>query len=286
MSEDKQKRRLTNFQVNHHESVINYYKEKMEWWRVQTDVEKMRCKGCWLRIHQCYCHELQQKRAKYQDWIPKPNIKVCMYYNAVEIARSANTAHVLEATCPDIVYSIIQGDLEKEKELMDDIEREFKENCPQTCIMFPTNEAKLLSEWMGSRPAEVSNRPIRLVMLDGTFPGASRIAKYMINCCALRGVPAPLVKLDLEGGACKSALAGMMYQPGKDKICTYQATVMAMEQAHVDPTLCKLLHNDLWDWIGYILTAKVKLGKTQPRNSMKNVMDISPNEFIAETLVC
>jgi DTW domain-containing protein YfiP len=282
---EKLQKKLANFQVEHHETLLNYYKEKMEWWRVQTDVDKSRCRVCWLRSHQCYCKTLAQKKAVYDAWLPKPNIKVCMYYNAVEIARSANTAHVLEATCPDIVYPIILGDLEKEKQLMDDIERENKENAPQTCIMFPSKEAKLLSDWMAARPAAVADRPIRLVMLDGTYPGATRIAKYMINCCTARGISAPLVKLDLVGDSCKSAVAGMMYQPGKDKICTYQATVMAMQQAGVDPKLCECLHRDLQDWIGYILTAKVKLGKTQPRNSMRNVMDVTPDDFIAQTLV-
>lgn len=32
----------------------------------------------------------------------------------------------------------------------------------------------------------------------------------------------PVVKLDLEAGQCDSVLAGIMHQPGKDKICTYQ----------------------------------------------------------------
>jgi hypothetical protein len=53
----------------------------------------------------------------------------------------------------------------------------------------------------------------------------------------------------------------------------------------VDPALCALLHQDLQDWIGYILKTKVKLGKTKPRNSMKHVMDVTPDEFIAQTLV-
>ena len=32
----------------------------------------------------------------------------------------------------------------------------------------------------------------------------------------------PVVKLDLEEGQCDSVLAGIMHQPGKDKVCTYQ----------------------------------------------------------------
>lgn len=285
MSSGKKEQRLENFQVNHHETLHQSYKAKMEWWRNETDVEKRRCKVCWLRVHQCYCDVLNEKRAKYEAWAPKPDINVCIYYNSIEIARTANTAHSLEATCPWICNSIVYGDFESEKALLDDMEAEHRENRPQTCIMFPSKDAKLLSEWMGARPVEHSDKPIRLVMLDGTFPGASRQAKYLMNCCAVRGIPAPLVKLDLEGDACKSAVAGMMYQPGKDKICTYQAMVMAMKQAGVDPLFCESLDSDLADWIGYILKHKVKLGKSKPRQSMMHEMDVAPSEVVAEAMV-
>lgn len=136
-------------------------------------------------------------------------------------------------------------------------------------------------------------------MLDGTFPGASRIAKYLMYSCSLRGIPCPVVKLDLENNACKSAVAGMMYQPGKDKICTYQAAVMAMQQASVltndnitttttsiaTDKLIKQLHQDLEDWIAYILHTKIKFGKSQPKRSMMHMMDTSPTELVAEILV-
>lgn len=41
-----------------------------------------------------------------------------------------------------------------------------------------------------------------------------------------KSVKLPVVKLDLEYGTCDSVLAGIMHQPGKDKICTYQVTVL------------------------------------------------------------
>lgn len=283
MERDK---KLVNFNVNHHETLHISYSEKIKWWHNETDIEKRRCKACWLRTSQCFCSVLHKKRDVYEAWTPKPNINVCIYYNSIEIARTANTAHSLEVTCPSICNSLVYGDLENEVKLLDDIQREYEEGQPQTCIMFPSNSAMLLSEWMQARPATCTDKPIRLIMLDGTFPGASRQAKYLMGCCAVRGIPAPLVKLDLEGGACKSAVAGMMYQPGKDKICTYQAIVMAMEQAKVDPAFCNSLHRDLEDWIAYILKSKVKLGKSKPRNSMKTVMDITPTDLIANALVC
>ena len=107
-------------------------------------------------------------------------------------------------------------------------------DCTQ-CIF--SRGSMLLSEWMASRPDHAKSKPVRLIMLDGTFPAASRLAKYLMRCCDLRGIqPSPIVKLDLENDCCKSALAGMMYQPGRDKICTYQATVMAMQQVQYSTT--------------------------------------------------
>ena len=97
----------------------------------------------------------------------------------------------------------------------------------------------------------------RLVALDGTYGQANRQWKYLTHALALlssqaqptsdtsstttsTSAPAtvsnqkvesssprplmklPVVKLDLEAGQCDSVLAGIMHQPGKDKICTYQ----------------------------------------------------------------
>lgn len=108
--------------------------------------------------------------------------------------------------------------------------------CDSTQYIF-SRGSMLLSEWMASRPLHAKSKPVRLIMLDGTFPAASRLAKYLVRCCDLRGIqPSPIVKLDLENDCCKSAIAGMMYQPGRDKICTYQATVMAMQQVQYNTT--------------------------------------------------
>jgi hypothetical protein len=41
-----------------------------------------------------------------------------------------------------------------------------------------------------------------------------------------KSVKLPVVKLDLEYGTCDSVLAGIMHQPGKDKICTYQVIIV------------------------------------------------------------
>lgn len=95
----------------------------------------------------------------------------------------------------------------------------------------------------------------RLVALDGTYGQANRQWKYLTHALALlssqtpsdttsttTSTPAPtstsaqkvdssapravmklpVVKLDLEEGQCDSVLAGIMHQPGKDKVCTYQ----------------------------------------------------------------
>lgn len=113
----------------------------MEWWDLQTKTLKERCSLCWLRKQQCYCHIIASKRDIYEKEILskyKPNVDILMYYNYMEIGRSANTAHYLHAVCPFICSSsIIFGDVEDEIKLLDDMENEFKSESPQTVILFP-----------------------------------------------------------------------------------------------------------------------------------------------------
>ena len=64
------------------------------------------------------------------------------------------------------------------------------------------------------------------VALDGTYGNAARQWKYLRQSLEQLDskVPLPVVKLDLELGRCNSAVAGIMHQPGKEKICTYQVS--------------------------------------------------------------
>ena len=87
---------------------------------------------------------------------------------------------------------------------------------------------------------------------------ATRQMKHLEQALAERNVPLPAVKLDLAGGGCKSAIAGIMYQPAKDKICSFQAVVMALLQTGwMSQSFCDQLSNDLHAWLGYILKIKV-----------------------------
>lgn len=130
-------------------------------------------------------------------------------------------------------------------------------------------------------------KTMRLVLLDGTFPGASRQVKYLVNCCRLRGFELPQVKLDLDGGYCKSAITGVMTQPGKEKICSFQAMIMALEQ--IDPRrysgMCTAMRRDLNDWLAYILRSRIKMGKSNPRKSLQSVCDNTPDPYLQEIIV-
>ena len=84
----------------------------------------------------------------------------------------------------------------------------------------------------------------------------------------LRTIPAPTVKLYLTDNSCTSAVAGIMYQPRPDTLCTYQALVIALGQANASvynthrDVLRSLnilgdLDRDLEDWLVYVLAHKV-----------------------------
>ena len=281
-------KRLENFDVDHHETFKVSFAGKRGWWKQETEVTKQRCKLCWVRIQDCYCKTLLKKReeletiqseAKSQGEL---DFKVCMYYHYMEIGRSANTAHVFEALCPSVTEPLIFGDVENENKLIEDIHRESVNNEPVTCLMYPSPDAMLLSDWMASRPNK--SLPVRLVALDGTYPMARRQVKYLNSRCQLLNCKIPLVKLDLKDGACKSAIAGIMSQPGKDKICTFQALVMAMRQINIRSAYCDHLTQDLEDWLVHILRTKIKFGKTHVPNTVPDV-DNEPNEFVLAVLV-
>lgn len=140
--------------------------------------------------------------------------------------------------------SLLFGDNNAESALIDEICDEINEGRPTTCILYPTPTALSLGDWIRSRPPASSQQPaagakyqqpaaggaaVRVVVLDGTYNQANRQWKYLTKALAQRyregrvvSAALPVVKLDLEEGKCKSAIAGIMSQPGKEKICSYQ----------------------------------------------------------------
>ena len=169
------------------------------------------------------------------------------------------------------------GDYVQESKLINEMYNEIQENQQQTVILYPTQNAQLLSEWMDTRPDK--NLPIRIVALDGTYSQASRQYKYLSKCLSLRSqhqnISIPVVKLDLEEGKCISAYAGIQHQPNMEKICTFQAVVLAFRQTGVNSQICENLFSDLNNWIKSMLELKIKLGK----KSVKRVEGFAKGEF-------
>jgi hypothetical protein len=133
----------------------------------------------------------------------------------------------------------------------------------------------------------MKGKPVKLVMLDGTYPCASRQLKHIAGACKIRKIPIPVVKLDLTDGFCKSAIAGIMSQPGKEKICTYQALVMAMRQVGTESHFCDELFLELEYWLIHILKQKVKLGKN-PHAVHRRVVDgvdSTPESYLEHLIV-
>lgn len=63
----------------------------------------------------------------------------------------------------------------------------------------------------------------------------------------------------MAGEGCRSAIVGIMQQPGAEKICSYQAVIIALQQLGVDSNLCSNLLMELDKWLAYILKRKVKI---------------------------
>lgn len=180
-----------------------------------------------------------------------------------------------------------------------------------------------------------SKRPlIRLIVLDGTYARAHSMSKYFR---AIQDFPIdlyrkpqsspsssstkksenqvyiydllPFVQLDLDPKkGIRSAIIGVMYQPALDKICSFQAIVVAMQQAFAHPLwsqhivqsiqnpsqsstlqietneICALFLQDLDRWIKHILASKIKAGKTTPRKSLIHI-DQRPADFVHDLMV-
>jgi hypothetical protein len=90
-----------------------------------------------------------------------------MYYHYQELGRSANTAHLMEAVCPSNHFErVVFGDTEAEKKLVQDIITETLNDEPVTCVLYPSRDAILLSDWIKQRPESCKNKPIRFVLGD------------------------------------------------------------------------------------------------------------------------
>ena len=84
----------------------------------------------------------------------------------------------------------------------------------------------------------------------------------------------PVVKLDLEFGKCDSVLAGIMHQPGKDKICTYQ--VFECVHVYVFVDLSVFFYSSSRFFFEFIrVTCILKLKDPSLQISEKNNLEVS-----------
>eukprot|EP01038_Epipyxis_sp_PR26KG_P006748 gene6748-9245_t len=265
------------FNPFHHEKQRSTFCALQSNWISQTmGSNPKRCKICWLRVYDCFCPQLKRMRECYTSE-KIPDFLVCIYYHYLEIGRSANTAHIFEPIFPSHTESLVFGDIAQESALVDSICHEFEHNRSMTCILYPSADAQSLDDWLKAR--NNSKDKVRLVVLDGTYSSAKRQVKHLTRCLALRGINAPFVKLDLDDRGCKSAIAGLMYQPAMDKICSFQAIILALKQIGLKNNMCNNLLSNLEDWIAHILTSKVKLGKSKIRKALRDV-DQTPADYI------
>lgn len=251
---------LGQFDPNHHPCLRENYKLVIESWMEETANGGNRCGVCWNEHNKCCCELLQRGKeelAKIQESavLPYPDINVHIYYHFKELGR-LNTGHLLESLCPNLTTSSVHGDVSSENKLIDTIHRESIVGNPSTCILYPSKDAISLSEWMNARPNK--SQRINLIALDGTYSTAQTLLKYLRNRCDLLNIKTPVVKLDFDGGERLSAIGDIKPQPRPDKICTYEAIVVAMQQVGVDPRYCDRLLQGLCDWRQHLYASRIR----------------------------
>jgi DTW domain-containing protein YfiP len=329
---------MNELKISHHSTLLDTYKEKTDWWKNEVD-GKSRCASCWLRCHDCFCGVILEKASQYSQILKTLQqqchlkLEVVIYYHNLEIGRSANTAHIFEALCKEVTTSIIYGNTVEEEKFWRTLIEETNDNASRsyTCVLYPDKGSVLLNDWLKTILSLESNskssdreviaesnfliNKLRIILLDGTYPCASRIARYLqtsqksflsspasSSSCAvnMKDSKFQFVLLDLDSEENmvhrKSAVAGVMYQPGKDKICSYQAVAIALKDVlktlnssdAADQLIEKLFTSllvDLHEWIAYIIKKKIKCGKIVEKRKAVPDVDNSPAEYIRNIVV-
>lgn len=218
-----------------------------------------RCENCWLKKELCFCSKIPKDLFLSQE---KMLIDVLFYYHYQELGRSSNTAHIFKYAFPYNTQELLFGDFEHEMAFFDQVKKESLDGSVSTCILYPSSQAIPLSQWKVDHPTEKK----RIIVLDGTYAHAKSQYKHLSRCIMELGLDLPVVKLDLGPEGCLSSTAIVMGQPGKDKMCSFQAAVMGLEELGVEKSRCQQGQNFLDQWISYILEKKIKLGK-QPKQA-------------------
>eukprot|EP01041_Mallomonas_annulata_P006294 gene6294-12739_t len=268
-----------NYIGGHHEKTLESYNTAINIWENAVN-DQSRCQFCWLRSINCFCEQLKERQRFYSENSLSLNaIQLTIYYHFKEIGRSANTAHILPLLIPKECNTFLFGDLNSEKKFYDNLIDEIITGRQNTCFLYPTPDAPYISDWIQSRPN--CDDPINLIILDGTYSQAIRQVKHIQKVLFPHQVP--VVKLNLGLTGCSSAVAGIMHQPSAQKICSFQAAVMALEQTNQNPQLCESLYKDLDLWLSYILKCKVKFGKHKIRGTPGFMQ--KPSDLVSEHLL-
>ena len=290
------------FEGHHISTLKSYEANKLWWKERCSAAKQPRCKICWLLMNACCCSSfIDQRKTYYRNMIAqaphqgdnenmvesadterefkKSNLlfdiaqpSIIIYFHHSEIGRTINTGHIFQAICPFMCASIILGDAEKEDQLINelkaevDVDNTFKyNNNTKTFILYPSLKSISLNEWLSKQSSTTTStkkQRIRFIVLDGTYRNASNQLKYLEKRSKQLGFQLPLVKLDLDHVSAKSAFVGLINQPSKEKICTFQAIVMAMASIGVNNSFCKQLREDLTQWLNICRDLGVKQGKS------------------------
>lgn len=281
----------------HHPMTSEMFEGRTSWWRGLTCGSKpTRCSKCWLRIWECFCNDLAFKIESLEQSVALTNLKssveVVVYLHPVEIGRSINTGHVLALSMPSICSVRVYGNEEDDSTFLK-VLRSIK--CAEYVgILYPCAESVCLDQWMNSQTTESSqnipgeertSEKVVLICLDGTYSQASRLARFL----SVQLQPSPtsrcaFVHLDLSEQGIRSAMAGIMYQPAKNKICSFQAVAIALQQLFHCNKLTEELLSLLDNWIEHLIRRQIKYGKISDKRLIEGV-DNTPAPFVQQLIV-
>ena len=179
-----------------------------------------KCEQCWKPIHSCLCEQLTNIRTQ----APPLEIDIIIYLSLREYRCAGNSGRLLHLLYPEATSCVIFGDAEDEIRLI-----QKAKSAPQCCILFPSDDALFLSDWLdllspeckgvsprGDPMCDSSKKRPAIILLDASWRCARHMVSYLHR--VLPGLPC--VSLTHSGEPLRSKFHRKQSQLGR--ICTLE----------------------------------------------------------------
>lgn len=132
--------------------------------RLQAFRRNNDCPRCWLQRAHCICQQCPPLLQGIPDGIHR--IFVLMHHK--EICLAVDTAKLIMASFPNHCRLVVSGIGPEYQPAMVELQQALAQG--NSClVLFPAKDAKTFAELQSAEPAMVTNQPVDVVVIDGTW---------------------------------------------------------------------------------------------------------------------